>query len=259
MRYLIDTHCHLDSECYDNDLEQVLNQAHKHGVKKIVIPGANPKDLPRAVQIVQNYSDVYFAVGIHPCDLENGVLDEISHYASHPKCVAVGECGLDYYRLPPQEEIQRYKSEQKEIFIAQIELALQYALPLIVHIREASDDVFEILKAYPRLQGVLHCFNADEVLLGLSDNFYYGIGGVATFKNAKKLVDILPKIPKNRILFETDSPYLAPHPYRGKRNEPSYVPLIVEKISEVLAISVNEITSISTQNALSLFKRIEIE
>lgn len=256
MRYLIDTHCHLDSKCYDDDLEQVLNQAHKNGVKKIVIPGANPKDLPRAAQIVQNYDDIYFAVGIHPYDLENSNLDEISHYASHPKCVAVGECGLDYYRLPSQEKIQSYKSEQKEIFIAQIELALKYDFPLIVHIREASDDAFEILKAYPRLQGVLHCFNADEVLLELSDNFYYGIGGVATFKNAKKLVDILPKIPTNRILFETDSPYLAPHPHRGKRNEPSYVPLVVEKLSEVLEISVSEITSISTQNALTLFKRI---
>lgn len=257
MEYLIDTHCHLDSRCYDDDLKQVLNEAQNNSVKKFVIPGANPKDLLKATQIVQNYNDIYFALGIHPYDIHNGVLDEISHYVSHPKCVAIGECGLDYYRLPPQAEVVSYKAKQKEVFIAQIKLALEYNLPLIVHIREASDEAFEILKTYPKLRGVLHCFNADDILLELSDNFYYGIGGVATFKNAKKLIEILPKIPKNRILLETDSPYLAPHPYRGKRNEPSYIPLIVEKLSEVLTMSISEITSVSTKNALDLFGRIE--
>lgn len=170
------------------------------------------------------------------------------------KCVAIGECGLDYFRLP-ESGVESYKNRQKELFIAQIELALEYKKPLIVHVREASNDAFEILKAYPELRGVLHCFNADRILLGLQ-NFYYGIGGVCTFKNARRLVEVLPLVPKDRLLLETDAPYLTPHPHRGERNEPKYIPLIAEKIAEILSLSHTEIQTLSTQNAYALFTQI---
>lgn len=253
MSCLIDTHCHLDNECYQDDLEDVLNRAYAKGIEKFIIPGADPKDLSRATQIAQKYSNVYFALGIHPYEVHSGKLSDIEGFASDKKCVAIGECGLDYYRLPEQEYREEYKKTQKEVFISHIKLAISLDLPLIVHIREASNDAFEILNDYKNVRGVLHCFNADEILLGLSDRFYYGIGGVATFKNAKKIIDILPKIPKNRILLETDAPYLTPHPHRGERNEPSHIPLVVSKLSMVLGLSYEEIAALSTKNAYDLF------
>ncbi len=124
---------------------------------------------------------------------------------------------------------------------------------MIIHIREASFDSLNLLKSYPKAFGVLHCFNADSMLLELSDRFYYGIGGVSTFKNAKRLVEILPKIPKNRLLLETDSPYLTPHPFRGTRNSPTYIPLIAQKIAEIIHIETEELASLSTHNAQTLF------
>eukprot|EP01029_Cantina_marsupialis_P006664 TRINITY_DN17349_c0_g1_i4.p1 TRINITY_DN17349_c0_g1~~TRINITY_DN17349_c0_g1_i4.p1 ORF type:complete len:158 (-),score=32.28 TRINITY_DN17349_c0_g1_i4:59-532(-) len=144
-------------------------------------------------------------------------------YINHPKCIAVGECGLDYFRLPEDEqEKEEVKRKQKEVFIAQIEFAKKVKKPLIVHVREASNDSKEILVNYDAKEvgGVLHCFNASAHLLPLAEhNFYYGIGGVLTFKNAKKLVEILPLIPEEKIIIETDGPYLTPHPHRGKRKE----------------------------------------
>ncbi|MDO7253184.1 TatD family hydrolase [Helicobacter cappadocius] len=256
MSCLIDTHCHLDNECYQDDLQEVILRAQQNGVKKFIIPGADPKDLDNAIKITQVYPNVYFALGIHPYEIHNNRLVDIEHFVTDKKCVAIGECGLDYYRLPELEERNEYKKAQKEMFIAHIELALKLNLPLIVHIREASNDAFEILNSYKNLKGVLHCFNADEILLGLADRFYYGIGGVSTFKNARKIVEILPKIPKNRILLETDAPYLTPHPHRGQRNEPSYISLIVTKLSEVLGMDTLDIEDLSTKNAYDLFGQL---
>ena len=178
-------------------------------------------------------------------------------YINHPKCIAVGECGLDYFRLPEDEEekIANVK-KQKEVFIAQIEFAKKVNKPLIVHVREASNDSRQILMDYnaKEVGGVLHCFNASEHLLPLSDhNFYFGIGGVLTFKNAKKLVDILPKIPKEKLIIETDAPYLTPHPFRGKRNEPFYTSLVADKMAELLQMQKNEIENLTSKNAIKLF------
>ena len=178
-------------------------------------------------------------------------------YINHPKCIAVGECGLDYFRLPENEEekIANVK-KQKEVFIAQIEFAKKVNKPLIVHVRESSNDSRQILMDYnaKEVGGVLHCFNASEHLLPLSDhNFYFGIGGVLTFKNAKKLVDILPKIPKEKLIIETDAPYLTPHPFRGKRNEPFYTTLVADKMAEILEISREDIENLTSKNAIKLF------
>jgi TatD DNase family protein len=179
-------------------------------------------------------------------------------YVNHPKCIAIGECGLDYFRLPEDEEekIANVK-KQKEVFISQIEFAKKVKKPLIVHIREASNDSREILVEYnaKEVGGVLHCFNASEHLLPLADhNFYFGIGGVLTFKNAKKLVEVLPKIPKDKLLIETDAPYLTPHPHRGERNEPFYTTFVAKKMAELLELSEDDIQNITTNNAQKLFK-----
>lgn len=179
-------------------------------------------------------------------------------YVNYPKCIAIGECGLDYYRLPEDEEEKLANiKKQKEVFISQIEFAKKVKKPLIIHIRDASNDSRQILIDYnaKEVGGVLHCFNASEHLLPLAEhNFYFGIGGVLTFKNAKKLVEILPKIPKDKLLIETDAPYLTPHPHRGERNEPYYTTFVSKKMSELLNISDEEIQNLTTKNAQKLFK-----
>lgn len=254
---IIDTHVHLDDERYKDDLDEVLNRAREAGVERFIIPGADPKHLKRAVEIAENNSDVYFAVGVHPYDMDSFEESYLEKFINHKKCVAVGECGLDYFRLEgSDEEKKKEKSRQKEVFITQIELAKKYKKPLIVHIRDASRDSKELLLKYnaKEIGGVLHCYNADEELLSLAnDGFYFGIGGVVTFKNAKKLLHVLPKIPLDKILIETDAPYLTPTPHRGERNEPIYTILIMKKISELLEISEENIKKTTTENALLLF------
>lgn len=254
---IIDTHIHLDDSRYDDDLDEVLNRAREGGVKRFIIPGADPKTLDKAVEIAQNNSDVYFSVGIHPYDMENFKELDFEKYIRHEKCVAVGECGLDYFRLEGiDEEKELEKQRQKEVFIYQIELAKKYKKPLIVHIRDASKDSKELLLKHNagEVGGVLHCFNADEELLTLAnEGFYFGIGGVLTFKNAKKLLNVLPKIPFEKLLIETDAPYLTPVPHRGERNEPLYTTFVAQRMSELLKIKIKDVEKITTDNALKLF------
>jgi len=253
---IIDTHCHLDDPRYDEDLEEVLHNAKKLGVEKFIIPGADVSTLKRAVEISEQYEEVFFAVGVHPYDIQEYDRSYLESYINHPKCVAIGECGLDYFRLPEDEDaIDKEKKAQKEVFIDQILWAKEIRKPLIVHVRESSADCLELLQKYAGKEGgVLHCYNADESLLKLAKkNFYYGIGGVLTFKNARKLVNVYPKIPQDRLLIETDAPYLTPHPHRGERNEPSYTTLVAEKMGQFSQTSREEIEIISTQNAHKLF------
>ncbi len=254
---IIDTHIHLDDSRYDDDLNEVIARAKEGGVKRFIIPGADPKTLDKAVRIAQKYNDVYFAIGVHPYDMDSFEELDFEKYVHHKKCVAIGECGLDYFRLEgSDEEKELEKQKQKEVFSAQIELAKKYNKPLIVHIRDASSDSKALLLAHNagEVGGVLHCFNADEQLLSLAkEGFYFGIGGVLTFKNARKLVNVLPKIPHEKLLIETDGPYLTPTPHRGKRNEPLYTTLVAEKMAEVLSIPLKQIKNTTTQNALKLF------
>jgi len=254
---IIDTHCHLDDTRYNNDLDEVLQNAKQQGVEKFIIPGADPTTLKRAVEICEEYDNIYFAVGVHPYDAKNYDKKYLKTFVNHPKCIAIGECGLDYYRLPEtEEEIEAEKSLQKEIFVDQILWAKALKKPLIVHIRESSEDCLELLEKYAGEEGgVLHCYNADESLLKLADkNFYYGIGGVLTFKNARKLINVYPKIPLEKLLIETDAPYLTPHPHRGERNEPSFTTFVAEKMCELSHISRVEIEKLTSENALRLFK-----
>lgn len=223
-----------------------------------MIPGADFKDLPQAIKLSEKYEEVFFAVGIHPYDISSYDEAVLEKYISHPKCIAVGECGLDYFRLPENKDEKEAEIKlQKEVFIKQINFAKKVKKPLIVHVRDASNDSRNILIEHnaKEVGGVLHCFNASEHLLCLSDhNFYFGIGGVVTFKNAKKLVEILPKIPTNKLIIETDGPYLTPMPFRGKRNEPLYTQYVAKKMSEILEIEEDEMKNLTTTNAISLFK-----
>jgi len=254
---IIDTHIHLDDDRYDEDLDAVLVRAREGGVKRFIIPGADVTTIDKAVRIAERYDDVFFAVGVHPYDMKqfDGLVFE--NYVGHDKCVAVGECGLDYFRLEgSDEEKEAEKKEQKRVFRAQIELAKKYKKPLIVHIRDASRDSKELMleTGAGTVGGVLHCFNADEELLSLAnEGFYFGIGGVLTFKNAKKLVNVLPKIPKEKLIIETDGPYLTPTPHRGERNEPFYTTFVAQKMSEILEISLVNIEQLTTVNARKLF------
>ncbi|WP_096029314.1 TatD family hydrolase [Campylobacter lanienae] len=251
---IIDTHCHLDDTRYDDDINSVIKNALDNKVDKIIIPGADINDLPKAAKIANSNSNIYFAAGVHPYEIDGYDESVIRKFAKDPKCVAIGECGLDYFRLP-DDNVDEYKSKQKDIFISQIKLAIELNLPLIIHIRDANEDSLKILKEYEDklVGGVLHCFNASPILLELSSKFYYGIGGVLTFKNAKKLVEILPKIPLNRLLIETDAPYLTPEPHRGKRNEPAFTTFVADKMSDILGMSRDEIEGLTTQNAIRLF------
>ena len=256
---IIDTHCHLDDERYNEDITEVIERAKANGVERFIIPGADPKTLKRAIELSESFEEIYFAVGVHPYDAKSYNKNFLEQFVTHPKCVAIGECGLDYFRLPEEvEEIEAEKKLQKEVFIDQILWAKELKLPLIVHIRESSSDCLEILKEHAGEEGgVLHCYNADESLLALSDkNFYYGIGGVLTFKNARKLINAYPKIPEEKLIIETDAPYLTPHPHRGKRNEPSHTKLIASKMVELSDMEQNILEEITTSNAKKLFKRI---
>jgi TatD DNase family protein len=254
---IIDTHIHLDDERYRDDFDAMMNRALSAGVQSFIIPGADPSTLQRAVELSEQYEHIYFAVGIHPYDLKGLDGLDFEHYAAHPKCVAIGECGMDYFRLEgSDEEKLTEKKRQEEAFRVQIRLAKKAKKPLIVHIRDASHDAKMILLSEDagEVGGVLHCYNADDELLSLAnENFYFGIGGVVTFSNAKKLVNILPRIPRDKLLIETDGPYLTPHPHRGSRNEPAYTTLVAHKMSDILEIPVDELEALTTKNALELF------
>ncbi|KAA6226425.1 MULTISPECIES: TatD family hydrolase [unclassified Campylobacter] len=251
---IIDTHCHLDSESFYDDLDEMLFHAFNNGIEKIIIPGADIKDLARARELAMKYKQIYYAAGVHPYEVDGFDEEILREHLSNEKCVAVGECGLDYYRLKAGDELE--KNLQKKIFKAQLELACEFEKPVIIHCREANEDIYGMLIAYvSRLKGgVLHCFNASKHLLQLANNgFYFGIGGVLTFKNAKNLLEILPLIPRDKLLIETDAPYLSPEPFRGKRNEPILTHFVAQKMSEILKLSKEEVLKLCFANSNNLF------
>lgn len=255
---IIDTHAHLDDERYSEDLDEVIANAKRVGVEGVLIPGADIDDLYKAQKIARENENIYFAAGVHPYHYKQYDEKILRGFLRDEKCIAVGECGLDYYRLPDDEDEKRVeKAEQQEVFGLHIELAKSVKKPIIVHVRDANDDSKRVLQESnaKEVGGVLHCYNASQHLLSLADDgFYFGIGGVLTFKNAKSLVEVLPHIPLEKLLVETDAPYLTPHPYRGKRNEPAYTRHVVEKIAELLDKDVQEIENLTTKNAKRLFK-----
>lgn len=271
---MIDTHIHLDFKDFSNDLPLVLERAKNNNVESFIIPATSFHTLKDVKRIANTHDNVYYAVGIHPCHademyldaanktLDTYILETLQDSIELPKCKAIGECGLDFYHI--EKDDTNAIDMQMKVFHMQIELAIKYDLPLILHVRdskdnyEASKEVSKILTYYikrgDKISGVFHCYNACEVLLDFTEYFYYGIGGIITFKNAHNLLSATTKIPLSKIVLETDAPYLAPTPHRGKRNESSFLVYIVDKLSEILNITTNEIIKQTTHNAKTLFR-----
>ncbi|MTH55265.1 YchF/TatD family DNA exonuclease [Bacillus mangrovi] len=251
---LFDTHAHLNAVQYEEDLEEVIARARQEGVEKIVVVGFDTDTINRAMELVEQYDFMYAAVGWHPVDaidMTDEHLDWIKELASHPKVVAIGEMGLDYHWDKSPKEVQ------KEVFRKQIALAKEVKLPIIIHNRDATADVVEILKeeGAEEVGGIMHCFtgSAETAMECIDMNFYISFGGPVTFKNAKKPKEVAAEIPLDRLLIETDCPYLTPHPFRGKRNEPGYVKFVAEQIAELRGMTYEEIADITMENAKKCF------
>lgn len=251
---LFDTHVHLNVSHFDEDREQVIHRAKEAGVEWMTVIGFDRETIEKAIELAETYDWMYASVGWHPVDaidFTDQDLCKLQELASHPKVVALGEMGLDYHwdKSP--------KGTQQEVFRKQIRLAKEVELPIIIHNREATEDILTILKEEKadEIGGIMHCYNdsVDYVDRCLEMNFYISLGGPVTFKNAPLPKQVATYVPENRLLIETDCPFLAPHPNRGKRNEPAYVRLVVEKIAELRGISVGELAEITTNNARQVF------
>lgn len=249
-----DTHAHYDDERFDTDRDAVLGALPHAGVSLVLNPGCDVASSRTAVELARRYAHVYAAVGLHP---ENcgGCTEEdfaaVRAFCAEEKVVAVGEIGLDYYweENPPREF-------QREVFVRQIELALELDLPVIVHDRDAHGDCFEIVSRYPALRGVFHCFSGSPELAQelLKRGWYLGFDGPVTFKNAKKAPEVIALCPMDRLLLETDSPYLAPVPFRGERNDSTKLPWIAEKIAALKGCGVQDVAEASMENGRRLFR-----
>ncbi len=247
--YLTDTHVHLNMKDFQDDLSEVIERAHRQNVKQMVNIGYNIKSSEESLSLANKYAFIYAAVGVHPHDakkVKGGYLKELENMAKEKKVIAIGEIGLDYYRDLSPRDIQ------KKVFEEQLEFAISLGLPVIIHEREAKEDTLTIIKKYrDRLKGgIFHAFSGGEEFLGdyLDIDFYYGIGGVVTFKNAHKLRNMIKKLPIDRLLLETDCPYLTPHPFRGRRNEPGFVTLVRDHLSLILGIPREEMDQILYKN-----------
>lgn len=250
MSYLIDTHAHIDML---QNIDEAIKNAQENNIKKIIVPCAYPSDLYKIYQIANKYENVFGLLGVHPTEVKDwndALSDQIREYADSSKIVGIGEIGLDYYWD------KSFVNLQKEVFIKQINMANELNLPICVHDREAHKDTFDILKEHNKTsEVVMHCFSGSVEFARecIKQGWYLALGGVVTFKNAVKMKEVAEDIPLDKLLLETDSPYLTPVPYRGKENQPAYVKFVAEKIAELRDMTVEDIAEITTQNAEKVF------
>lgn len=251
---LFDSHAHIDDEKFDMDRDEVITRALENGVTGIINAGACMASSARSVTLAAEYESIYAAVGIHPHDAKSAQdsdYAQLAEWSKLDKVVAIGEIGLDYYYDFSPRDLQR------TVFLRQIDVARQMGMPFIIHDRDAHGDILDILKKEAKgLSGVLHCFSgslemAKEVI---KMGFYISIAGPVTFKNAAKLPEIVASVPLERLLVETDCPYLTPHPHRGKRNEPAYVKLVAEQVAHLRGIDVADLIEATNHNVKKLFK-----
>ena len=249
---IFDSHAHYDDESFNDDREAVIEDIKANGVIGVLNCGASLQGARGSVELSKKYDMFYAAVGIHPeyaNEVTKDVLEEIEKLASFEKVRAIGEIGLDYYwdTNPPKET-------QKDVFRKQMALAEKLNLPVVIHDRDAHEDTLNIMKEFPNVKGVVHCFSGSVEFSKecLKLGYYIGFTGVITFKNAKKIIEVAKEIPLDRILVETDCPYMAPSPFRGKRNQSNYIKYIVEKIAEIKEIQVNDLNNQTISNIKEL-------
>lgn len=252
---LIDTHTHLDAAQFDEDREQVIARALEQGVSRMINVGFNRETIPTTMKLAETYDFIHAVVGWHPQDaitMQPGDLEWIEELCSHQKVVAIGEIGLDYYWDTSPKDVQQ------QVFREQIRLAKRINMPIVIHNRDAHEDVVNILREEhaEEVGGVMHCFSGswETAQKCLDLGFYISFGGPVTYKNAKQPKEVLAKVPLDRLLIETDSPYLTPHPHRGKRNESGYVRLVAEAAAEIKGLKLEEISKITMENARACFR-----
>lgn len=257
---MIDTHCHLNFDSYNEDREALIKRAAKAGINRIIIPAVDMETCEEAMALAEQHEGIFAAVGVHPnstADFEPSMIERLREWSKRTRVVSIGEIGLDYYwdKSP--------KAKQFEAFQAQLTLATELQLPVIIHNREADEDIMAILESWVKTVpenmkarlGVLHSFSAPLPVAerALDLGFYLGFTGPITFKKAEDLRHVAQNVPLNRLLVETDGPFLTPEPYRGKRNSPEYIPYIVERLAGLHLISTEEMAKITTENAVQLF------
>lgn len=253
---IIDTHAHYDDERFDEDREELLLSMRDKGVELIVNASASLQGCRDSLELAEKYDFIYTMAGIHPSDVldleEPQAFESVKQMAAHEKCVAIGEIGLDYYWDEPERELQ------KKWFAAQLGLAGDMKKPVNIHSRDAAADTLDIMKAERAcdLGGIIHCFSYGTEIARefLNMGFSIGIGGVVTFKNGRKLKEVVEYTPLDRIVLETDCPYLAPEPFRGHRNHSGNIKYVVEKIAEIKDISVEEVIRVTRENALNIYR-----
>lgn len=247
-----DTHAHLDDSAFDADRDELISSFASVGVTRVLNASSDMESSQKTVELCKKYSFIYGAVGIHPeaaDKLRDGDIEKIAELSRGKNIVAIGETGLDYYRGDAPREVQ------KRVFRAQAALSYELKLPLVVHDREAHRDCFDILREFPGIRAVYHCFSGsveyarELVKMG----YFFSFGGAVTFKNARAAPEVLKAIPHERVMLETDCPYMAPVPYRGKRNHPGYIPYIAAKIAQLWETTPEEVGKITTHNARGFF------
>ncbi len=255
MNGIIDSHAHLTWDCYAEDQAEVIERASKDKVVQIVQAGVDLATLPEMMKVAERYEQIFFGAAVHPHESRHWSCESeevLTRAASHPKMVAIGECGLDYYYDLSD------RAAQQAAFRAQVRLARSINKPLIIHTRDAWTDTFAILEEEGggQVSGVFHCFTGSAEFMPLIRelDFYISFSGIVTFKNAKQIQEAVALVPDDRLLVETDSPFLAPLPYRGKRNEPSYVWLVAQKVADLRGVELAQIAQITSENARRLFQ-----
>lgn len=254
---IIDTHAHYDDKAFDGDRQQVLEDLAAHGIRRVINSGSDLGACRRTIGLMEQYPFIYGALGIHPCDtagLTEADMDWLARQSCLEKCVAIGEIGLDYYWDEPERE------QQRRWFARQLQLAREVGLPVVIHSREAAQDTVELMRAEhaEQIGGVIHCYSYSRELARtfLDMGFFFGIGGVVTFKNGRKLKEVVEYLPMDRMLLETDSPYLSPVPNRGKRNDSRNLPYVAAQIAQIKGIPQEEVERLTAENALRLYPKL---
>lgn len=253
---MIDSHCHINDASFANNPEEYIKLGKSAGIEEFLVVGYDEKSSRIACEIAEKYHECYAAVGIHPSDvkrMKNGDLESIEKMAQNSRVLAIGEIGLDYY----WDKEESVREQQKEFFIKQIEIANRIGKPISIHCREAYEDCYKILKAHPvKKGGVMHCYggSVEMAKLFIDLGFVLGFGGTLTFKNAQKPKNVLQSIRSTDYILETDAPYLAPDPYRGKQNHSKYLYLVRDKAAELRNVSIEEVDRQTTENFNRVFK-----